>query len=167
MTHTPFSDALCEKANRILAACKQHGLRVATVESCTGGLLSAILTELPGSSDMFTHGFVTYANAAKEQMVGVPKKLLDDNGAVSEPVARAMAEGGLSASGADVVIAITGVAGPGGGSDAKPVGTVHLACAVKGGATTHRKMHYTGDRSAIRLSAVDTALDMLMDAVKR
>jgi nicotinamide-nucleotide amidase len=160
-----FPAALMEKAAAILVACTARGLKVATVESCTGGLLASVLTELPGSSAMFTHGFVTYANAAKAQMVGVSMALIEQHGAVSEPVARAMAEGGLSASGADIAIAITGVAGPGGGSAEKPVGTVHFTCAMRGGATMHAHLIFDGDRSAIRLAAAEHALGMMVAAL--
>lgn len=166
-----FDHALYEKANTILDACKKRNVKLATVESCTGGLLSAILTELPGSSDMFTHGFITYANEAKTEMVGVPKDMFAAGGpgAVSEEVARAMAEGALKTASADIAIAITGVAGPG-GSEKKPVGLVHFAAAMKGDTPTiHLKMHYPSswDRSAIRLAAVDTALDMIVEELKK
>lgn len=162
-----FTTGICEKANAILAACKRHNARLATVESCTGGLLAAVLTELPGSSDMFTHGFVTYANEAKTELVGVDAALIAQHGAVSEPVARAMAEGALTHASVDVAVAITGIAGPKGGSDAKPVGTVHLACAAKGKPTLHRHEIFSGDRSAVRLSAVDAALEMILDALQQ
>lgn len=158
---TLFDRSLCEKANAILAACKARDVTLATVESCTGGLLSAILTELPGSSHMFTHGFVTYANEAKSEMVGVDPALIVEHGAVSEPVARAMAEGALRVSSAWLAISITGVAGPDGGSAGKPVGTVHMAAAMAGKPTWHRKYQFDGDRSAIRLAAVDAALDVI------
>ena len=164
---TLFALALCEKANAILSACKQHGTKLATVESCTGGLLSAILTELPGSSAMFTHGFVTYANEAKSEMVGVDAALIHAHGAVSEPVARAMAEGALKHSSADMAIAITGIAGPDGGSDEKPVGTVHFACAMNGKDTIHTRQQFIGDRSSIRLAAVDYALGMMLEELKQ
>lgn len=164
---TIFSNDLCKKANAILDACKQRNVKLATVESCTGGLLSAILTELPGSSSMFTHGFITYANEAKSEMVGVNPILIQQHGAVSEPVARAMAEGALNASSAWLAIAITGVAGPDGGSEAKPVGTVHFATAMEGKPTVHQHKIFTGDRSAIRLAAVDFALDMIAEELKK
>lgn len=157
---------ICEKANAILAACKKHGTKLATVESCTGGLLSATLTELPGSSTMFTHGFVTYSNEAKNEMVGVELKLLGQHGAVSEPVARAMAEGALRRSRTDIAVAITGIAGPGGGTEKKPVGTVHFACAATGKPTIHSNKLFEGDRGTIRLAAVNHALDMILEALK-
>lgn len=162
-----FNARLGKKANAILAACKKHNKKLATVESCTGGLLSAILTELPGSSSMFTHGFITYANAAKEEMVGVPMKLIMKHGAVSEEVARAMAQGALKNSSADLAIAITGIAGPDGGTKLKPVGTVHLACAMKGKKTLHIKKRFRGDRSAVRLAASNFALDMILKELKK
>ncbi len=164
---TVFSKSLCEKANSILDVCKACGAKLATVESCTGGLLSAILTELPGSSSMFTHGFITYANTAKSEMVGVDAGLIKEHGAVSEQVARAMAEGALKCSSADVAVAITGIAGPNGGSESKPVGTVHLACAMKGKPTIHQHQVFNGDRSEVRLAAVETALDMIVAALKK
>lgn len=159
---TTFSQTLSEKANRVLEACGQHSKKLVAVESCTGGLLSAILTELPGSSVMFTHGFVTYSNEAKHEMVGVELKTLGQHGAVSEPVAREMAEGALRRTRADIAISITGIAGPGGGTEKKPVGTVHFACACRGKETTHAHKNFKGDRSEIRLAAVDQALDMIL-----
>lgn len=162
-----FPSGLVAKANAILDACKKHNTTLATVESCTGGLLSAMLTELPGSSKMFTHGFITYANDAKTQMVGVDPALIRHHGAVSEAVARAMAEGALKASSAKLTIAITGIAGPKTDDSHKPVGTVHLACAMKGKPTMHQHKIFAGDRSEIRLAAVDAALDMILAELKR
>ena len=154
-----YPPALTERAARLLGVA--NGRRVATVESCTGGLLAGLLTEVSGASAMFTHGFVTYANEAKEQMVGVPHALLEAHGAVSAPVARAMAEGGREASGAFACVSITGIAGPDGGSAEKPVGTVHLALAVEGQETHHVHHQFSGDRAAIRLAAVDAALGLI------
>ena len=157
-----FNETLAEKANRILAACKQQGIKIATVESCTGGLLSALLTDLPGSSAMFTHGFVTYSNEAKHEMVGVELKTLGQHGAVSEPVAREMAEGALRRARVDIAVSITGISGPDGGTEKKPVGTVHFACASTGKPTVHVHEVFEGDRSEIRASAVDQALEMIL-----
>lgn len=157
---------LSHKANAILAACKKRGITLATAESCTGGLLSAMLTELPGSSAMFTHGYITYANEAKTEMLGVPMQLIDHHGAVSEQVARAMAEGALKNSSADLAVSITGIAGPGGGEN-KPVGTVHFACAMKGKPTIHQHKIFAGNRSEIRCAAVDCALDMILAELTR
>lgn len=150
------------RAAAVLAHLRTRGLRAATVESCTGGLVAGALTAVPGSSDVVERGFVTYSNEAKNELVGVPAALITAHGAVSEPVARAMAEGGLEHSRADVTVAITGVAGPGGGSDLKPVGLVHFAAARRGGETLHLERRY-GDlgRAGIREAAVRDALDML------
>lgn len=158
--------ALATKAEAILAACKQQGRTIATVESCTGGLLSATLTELAGSSAMFTHGYVTYSNEAKHEMVGVELRTLGQHGAVSEPVAREMAEGALRRARVDVAVSITGITGPGGGTEKKPVGTVHFACAAKGKPTAHALKNFNGDRSTIRAAAVDQALEMILEALR-
>ena len=162
-----FPAHLREKAATLLARCTPDATTIATAESCTGGLLSGLLTELPGASAMFTHGFITYANRAKQEMVGVPHALLAQHGAVSEAVARAMAEGALKAARTTHAIAITGIAGPDGGSARKPVGTVHLALASRDGATTHQHKIFAGDRSEVRMQAVEVALEMLLDAVKK
>jgi len=156
-----FPPALMTNAAALLNDLRRTGLTLATAESCTGGLIAALLTEIPGSSDVLTHGFVTYANAAKTGMIGVPTALLAEHGAVSETVARAMAEGALDASGASIAVAVTGVAGPGGGSVEKPVGLVHMAVARVGHETTHQKHIFRGDRSAIRLHAVQAALTLI------
>ena len=133
---------------------------LATAESCTGGMVAAACTDLAGSSGWFERGFVTYSNAAKTQMLGVDAQLIASQGAVSEPVARAMAEGALQHSGAQLALAITGVAGPGGGTDAKPVGMVWFAFAGPWG--VHSAMqHFTGDRGAVRQAAASYALRQL------
>jgi nicotinamide-nucleotide amidase len=154
-------------ARAVLEAHRARGHRIATVESCTGGLVAAALTEIPGSSDVFERGFVTYSNEAKSELVEVPVALLRDHGAVSAPVARAMAEGGLRRSGAACVVSITGVAGPGGGSEAKPVGLVHFGLAAAGAQTVHLERRY-GDlgRGEIRRRAVLDALDLLLAAAR-
>jgi nicotinamide-nucleotide amidase len=141
-------------------------LRIVTAESCTGGLVAGALTEIAGSSAVFACGFVTYSNAAKTAMLGVPESLIAEHGAVSEPVARAMAEGALSASGASLTVAITGIAGPGGGSAEKPVGLVHFAVAIAGGETRAVERRF-GDigRSEVRMASVREALEMLGEAV--
>jgi nicotinamide-nucleotide amidase len=157
----PFDPALEARAAALLAHLRARGLTVATAESCTGGLVAAALTAIPGSSDVVDRGFVTYSNDAKVAMLGVPAALIATHGAVSEPVARAMAEGAIRASMAGVAVSLTGVAGPGGGSAAKPVGLVHLAAARRGGPTLHLERRY-GDlgRAAIRDAAVRDALDL-------
>ncbi|WP_406858147.1 MULTISPECIES: CinA family protein [unclassified Alsobacter] len=153
------------RAAAVLAHLRTRGLKLATVESCTGGLVAGALTAVPGSSDVVERGFVTYSNEAKTELVGVPAELIARHGAVSEPVARAMAQGGLAHSRADVAVAITGVAGPGGGTDAKPVGLVHFAAARRGGATVALEKRY-GDlgRAGVREAALRDALDLLEDA---
>src|SRR6185295_1657558 len=127
-----FPADLLQLAEDFLHVCRRKSLTVCTAESCTGGLIAALLTEIPGSSDVVERGFVTYSNAAKAEQLGVPADLIAVHGAVSEPVARTMAEGALSHSHADLAVSVTGVAGPGGGSLAKPVGLVHLAAARRG-----------------------------------
>lgn len=158
-----FSPELLAKAEALHAACRAGGLKIAVAESCTGGLLAGLLTELAGSSDGFDRGFVTYSNQAKHELLGVPADMLADYGAVSEPVARAMAEGTLNVARVDLTAAITGVAGPGGGSAMKPVGHVHFAAARRGRPILH-EVHRFGDlsRAEIRLKAVDAAMDMLL-----
>jgi nicotinamide-nucleotide amidase len=154
-----FSPAQIASATALLAQFRASGFKIATAESCTGGLIAGLLTEIAGSSDVVERGFVVYSNAAKAELLGVPGALIEAHGAVSEPVARAMAEGALSASCADITIAVTGVAGPGGGTAAKPVGLVHIAAARRGWATVHRECRF-GDlgRSAVRSATVDEAL---------
>ena len=149
-------------ARAIIADCTARGLTIATAESCTGGLIAAVLTEIAGSSAVVDRGFVTYSNEAKTQMLDVPPALIEAHGAVSEEVARGMAIGALAHSPADLAVAVTGIAGPGGGSAEKPVGLVHFAIAVRGGATTHAERRF-GDigRSAVRLATVQVALEMI------
>lgn len=147
-------------------ALRQQGLKLATAESCTGGLIAAACTELAGSSDWFERGLVSYSNEAKTELLGVPAELIAQHGAVSEPVARAMAEGALrhaqTQARAQVSVAVTGVAGPSGGSAAKPVGTVWFGFSV-GGQTHSEVQRFDGDRAAVRLSTVAHALQRLLD----
>lgn len=149
-------------AAALLERCRRAGITLATAESCTGGLIAATLTEIAGSSDVVDRGYVTYSNAAKSDLLGVDAQLIARHGAVSEPVARAMAEGALARAGTGRAVAVTGVAGPGGGSAEKPVGLVHFAVAVKGGETRHVAERF-GDRgrSAVRLATVERALALL------
>jgi len=153
------------RAEAVLAAFRAKGWTLATAESCTGGLVAGALTAVPGSSDVVDRGFVTYSNAAKTALLGVPEATLATHGAVSEATARAMAEGARSAAGVDAAVAITGVAGPGGGSAEKPVGLVHFACARRDGRVVHLERRY-GDpgRAEIRHAAVLDALGLLADA---
>ena len=161
-TASPFDADLVARATALIADFARRGLMVATAESCTGGLVAGLLTDIAGSSAVVERGFVTYSNEAKNELIGVPMALIVAHGAVSAPVARAMAEGALAHSRADVTVAITGVAGPGGGSDEKPVGLVHFASARRGGDTIHVEKRF-GDlgRAAVRRAAVMTALEML------
>lgn len=138
---------------------------IASAESCTGGLIMATLTSVAGSSAVVDRGFVTYTDAAKQEILGVDPGVLASHGAVSEPAACAMAEGALARSQAGASVAVTGIAGPGGGSDEKPVGLVHLAVAWKGRPTMHRREIYDGDRDAVREQTVTTALDMLLEGL--
>ncbi len=151
-------------ATAVLEACRVKGVTVATVESCTGGLVGGALTAIAGSSDVVMGGLITYSNEAKMALAAVPEGLLAAHGAVSEPVARAMAEGGRSALSSSLAVSITGVAGPGGGSEAKPVGLVHFACAGPDG-TVHREMRFgLLSRDEIRRLSVLTALAMMQEA---
>ena len=159
-----FPEDLIEQAAALLQSCRKAGVTVVTAESCTGGLIAGCLTEIAGSSDVVDRGFVTYSNEAKNVMLDVPMRLIERHGAVSESVARTMAEGALAHSFAVLSVAVTGVAGPEGGTAEKPVGLVHLACAKRGGETRHREERY-GDlgRSAIREATIRTAMEMLME----
>jgi nicotinamide-nucleotide amidase len=149
-------------ARQVLDACRDRGLKLATAESCTGGLVVGALTEIAGSSEVVDRGFITYSNAAKQAMLGVPAATLEMHGAVSRATAEAMASGALTHSDADLAVAITGVAGPGGGSADKPVGLVHFAAASRDGRNIHREKRF-GDigRREVRLRSVAEALAML------
>jgi nicotinamide-nucleotide amidase len=155
-------EALGKAAERVLSLCRAGGFTVATAESCTGGLVAAALTDIAGSSDVFERGFVTYSNAAKEAVLGVPAAILKRRGAVSRETAEAMAAGALALSPADFAVAITGIAGPGGGSADKPVGLVHFAAAARDGRTIQREERF-GDigRQHVRLRSVAVALALL------
>lgn len=154
------------RAITLIVKAKESGYRVATAESCTGGLVSAALTDIPGASDVFDRGFVTYSNAAKVDMLGVPEAILAAHGAVSAETAQAMAKGALEHSLADVAVAITGVAGPGGGTPQKPVGLVHFACAKRGGEVVALERRFGPlPRRDIRQAAVDQALDLMISAL--
>jgi nicotinamide-nucleotide amidase len=163
MEFTVIGDELRALASRVLETCRARGLTVATAESCTGGLVAAALTDIAGSSDVVDRGFVTYSNLAKHRMLGVPTETLRAHGAVSRETAEAMVRGALAKSGVDLVVAITGVAGPGGGSAEKPVGLVHFAAGARDGRLIHREKRY-GDvgRSEVRRLSVVEALDMLL-----
>jgi nicotinamide-nucleotide amidase len=154
--------AIDAAARRLLALCRDKGLMVATAESCTGGLVVAALTEIPGSSEVVDRGFVTYSNAAKQRMLGVKAVTLKTFGAVSRETAQEMARGAVARSKADIAVAITGIAGPGGATPGKPVGLVHFAAAARDGRLVHRARKY-GEigRRRVRLKSVEQALEML------
>ncbi|MFT8244394.1 CinA family protein [Roseomonas sp. BN140053] len=156
-------DATLEQAAALLEQLRARGETLATAESCTGGLIAAALTAVAGSSAVVLAGFVTYSNAAKTAMLGVPEATLAAVGAVSEEVARAMAEGALERSGADLAVSVTGVAGPGGGSAEKPVGLVHLGLARRGAPTRTVRRVFPGDRTAVRAATVAEALRLLAE----
>jgi nicotinamide-nucleotide amidase len=162
-----FSDDIQRLSAEVLDAARRRNLLIAAAESCTGGLVAAALTEIAGSSDVFDRGFVTYSNAAKQALLGVPEASLSRHGAVSGPVARAMAEGALQASGAGVAVAVTGIAGPGGGSPEKPVGLVWLAVARRSAETVLREERF-GElgRDGVRIASVRSALEMLKGALE-
>lgn len=161
-----FDTQLLHDAAELLDLCRQARIKVATAESCTGGLIAGCLTEIGGSSDVVERGFVTYSNEAKIDMLGVPKMLITLHGAVSEQVAVAMAEGALGRSLADITIAVTGVAGPSGGTKEKPVGLVHFACAGRGRPTLAHHEVFPGDRAAVRDATVQTAFSIMRHTVQ-
>ena len=162
-----FPADLIDAGRRVIELLRARRMKLVTAESCTGGLISALLTEIPGSSDVLERGYVTYSNAAKSSCLGIPAQLIATHGAVSEEVARAMASGALARSEADIAISVTGVAGPGGGSAEKPVGLVHFAAARKGQPVIHLERRF-GDlgRTTIRLETVRGALDLVTAAVR-
>jgi nicotinamide-nucleotide amidase len=158
-------DATIHDAETLLAACRSKGIMLATAESCTGGLIAAALTAIAGSSDVVDRGFVTYSNTSKHEMIGVPMKLIEVHGAVSEEVARAMAEGTLARSRAAIAVSVTGVAGPGGGSLDKPVGLVCFGLAATGKQVISERQVFPGDRTAIRAATVTHAFAMIRAAL--
>jgi nicotinamide-nucleotide amidase len=161
-----FTPPVLQLVEAVLAACRARGLRLATAESCTGGLIAGALTAVSGSSDVVERGFVTYTNESKTAMLGVPSSLIAVHGAVSEPVAVAMAEGTLARSPADIAVAVTGIAGPTGGTPEKPVGLVHLAATRRGGTMLRERHVFGGDRTAVREQTVKAALRMIEHLAK-
>jgi nicotinamide-nucleotide amidase len=157
-----FDAMLIEKAERLLKTCGERHMRVATAESCTGGLIAALLTEIPGSSVVIGRSFITYSNRAKREVLNVPAELLKQHGAVSEQVVRAMAQNTFDMTTAHLTVAVSGIAGPGGGSAEKPAGTVHMATATADGVT--HMCHQFGDigRTQVRIATVNAAMDMML-----
>ena len=166
-THLQSLD-LFDQATRLLETARDKGVKIVTAESCTGGLIAGLLTEIAGSSDVVERGYVTYSNDAKVECLGVPLELIEKHGAVSREVAEAMAQGALTHSRADVAVAVTGIAGPGGGTSVKPVGLVHLATHRKGHITRHHECRF-GDigRAGVRLQTIREALAMLETLVEK
>lgn len=161
-----FAGELIESAERLLATCRAAGWRIATAESCTGGLLAAALTEIPGSSDVFDCGFVTYSNDAKSDLLGVPAAVVGRHGAVSAAVAVAMTEGVLQHTAVELAASVTGIAGPGGGTAQKPVGLVYIATQRRGGqATAQRFNFHEASRPQIRMASVREALRLMSEAL--
>jgi nicotinamide-nucleotide amidase len=154
-------DRLTQDAVQLLEACREARVKIATAESCTGGLIAAALTAIAGSSDVVERGFVTYSNEAKTEQLGVAAALIERHGAVSEAVALAMAEGALARSRADIAVSVTGIAGPGGATATKPVGLVHLGCARRGRTTLLEQRIFAGDRNAVREQSVTLALALI------
>lgn len=161
-----FPDDIESLARKVIETAMSRGVMVAAAESCTGGLVTGALTAVAGSSAVVERGFVTYSNAAKTGMLGVPAALIDRHGAVSEAVARAMAEGALGRSAAQVSVAVTGIAGPGGGSAGKPVGLVHFAAAGPRGLIHVERRFGDIGREAVRLDSVRVALGLLIDRIE-
>jgi nicotinamide-nucleotide amidase len=161
-----IDDELRTVAERVLDGCRAKKLKLATAESCTGGLIAAALTEIPGSSDVLERGWVTYSDAAKQQDLGVPASALSRFGAVSAEVARAMAEGALKKSSADLAVAVTGIAGPSGGSAEKPVGLVHIAVSGKGRTLAKELRLGAIGRGEVRRQSVLAALALLSQLVR-
>lgn len=161
-----ISDDGSSMEETVIRLLREVGMKVATAESCTGGLIASRLTDVPGSSEVFTHGWVTYANEAKHEQLGVAMEMIDAHGAVSEEVARAMAEGALCKSGADIAVSVTGIAGPSGGKENKPVGTAWLGLAVKGGGTVAQKVFHPRNRKDFKESVSQAALDLVRKRIK-
>ncbi len=156
-----YPEILIIMAEDLINACRKNEIKLALAESCTGGLVAGCITSISGSSDVFDRGFVTYSNQAKNEMLGVGLDILENSGAVSEQVAIAMAMGAIANSNADIALSITGVAGPSGGTDEKPVGLVHMAVARKGFETKHQRHIFKGDRERVRIQSVESGLKLL------
>lgn len=159
-----FPDDVSDLAAAVIAAAARRGWTIATAESCTGGLVSSALTAVAGSSAVIDRGLVTYSNSAKVELLGVPAIILEAHGAVSEPVARAMAQGARDRAGTDLSVSITGIAGPGGGSAEKPVGLVHFGCVSSSGVVHQWHVFEGMDREGVRLASVRVALHLLLEA---
>lgn len=161
-----FEPALLESGKAAIEASRAAGVRIVTVETCTGGLVSGCLTSVPGSSEVFERGFVLYHSSAKATGLGVPEAVARQHGAVSAEVTEALAQGGLSHSTAGVSVAVTGYAGPGGGNDRDPVGTCYIAAGRSGSDIVVQRHQFAGDRQAVRAAAVKAALDLIVEVLR-
>ena len=161
-----FSVILNQLSERVILACNQKNLRLATAESCTGGLISGCLTAVSGASKILYCGYVTYTNELKTKLLGVPANILTEHGAVSEIVSKSMAIGAIKSSNADISVSVTGIAGPGGGTTEKPVGLVHVSVAHKNFETLHERHLFEGDRDSIRSQTIKAALELLIKQVE-
>jgi nicotinamide-nucleotide amidase len=157
-----FSRKLTELTVKLISACRKKNIKLATAESCTGGLIAGCITSVAGSSDVFERGFNTYSNNAKSEMLNVPINMIIANGAVSKAVAIAMCEGALKNAPVQLTVSVTGTAGPGGGTIEKPVGTVHIASARAGKSTIEKSYLFAGNRDEIRLSTITSAIELLL-----
>lgn len=157
-----FSPELTNKIHQLSKSLRSRNLKISSAESCTGGLFSAAMTDLPGSSEVFERGFVTYSNESKIELLTVPTFFIEDFGAVSKETAMAMAEGALLISKSDMSISVTGIAGPDGGSDSKPVGTVFIGLSIKNEATSFEQFLFSGSRNSVRKQSVEAMVDMLL-----
>ena len=160
-----FPAEIISRAESLIQLCRAKGVRLSTIESCTGGLLSGCLTDIAGSSDVLDRGFVTYSNEAKHEEVGVNTQFLEQFGAVSDVVAREMCAGAMTRTGVDAAVSLTGIAGPGGGTDTKPVGLVFIGIATSAAAPVAYRYVFDGDRQSVRAAAIVEALDLLMAAI--
>ena len=156
---------MSDQAQKLSEVLRARGLMMSAAESCTGGLVAAAMTDIAGSSAVFERGFVTYSNEAKQELLGVPEEIIVSHGAVSEECAQAMALGAVQNSHADIAVSLTGIAGPGGGNEGKPVGLVYIAVAYASEVKVARNI-FDGDRTAVRRQSVETALSMLIEALK-
>ncbi len=161
-----FSEALTQRAEQVLSECRSKGLTVVTAESCTGGLIAALFTDIAGSSDVFERGLITYSYRSKTEILGVETSMLEQFGAVSEQVVTVMATQALLRSKVDIAVAVSGIAGPGGAVAGKPVGTVYIAVATKDSLAV-RRFQFDGNRSEVRLQTVETALDMIEERLSQ
>ena len=160
-----FSKKLIKLTTKLIYACRKEDVKLATAESCTGGLIAGCITSVAGSSDVFDRGFNTYSNNAKSEMLNIPIDMIIANGAVSKAVAIAMCEGALKAAPVQLTVSVTGIAGPSGGTIEKPVGTVHIASARVGRRTVEQTHHFVGKRDEIRMSTVTRAIEMMLNQV--